>query len=94
MVSIWLKAVTRQNVVTHSELPHKQAAVQFSGYKECLSLSLVLEGSRQYVCVRCDRVDDLLTLVAELKEEGERLRSIRECEWEIDWWSHALPSPK
>jgi len=36
----------------------------------------------------------LLILVAELKEEVERLRSIRECNREIDWWSHALPSPK
>jgi len=30
--------------------------------------------------------------VAELKEEVERLRSIRECEREIDWWSCTLPS--
>jgi len=31
-------------------------------------------------------------VVAELKEEVERLRSIRECEREMDWWSHSLPS--
>jgi len=37
-------------------------------------------------------VNDLLSLVAELKEEVERLRSIQECEREIDWWSHSLPS--
>jgi len=30
--------------------------------------------------------------VAELKEEVETLRIIRECEREIDWWSHTLPS--
>ncbi|GAB0208750.1 hypothetical protein GRJ2_003340700 [Grus japonensis] len=35
---------------------------------------------------------DLLSLVAELREEVERLRSIREAEREIDWWSQALPS--
>jgi len=33
----------------------------------------------------------LLSLVAELKEEMERLRSIRECEREIDWWSGTDP---
>jgi len=37
-------------------------------------------------------VIDLLSLVAELKEEVERLRSIRECEREIDWWGSTLPS--
>ncbi|KFQ57597.1 hypothetical protein N334_03560, partial [Pelecanus crispus] len=43
-------------------------------------------------CLQCDQVDDLLSLVAELKEEVGRLRSIRECEREIDWWSRTLPS--
>ncbi|GAB0188521.1 pyruvate dehydrogenase protein X component, mitochondrial [Grus japonensis] len=42
--------------------------------------------------MRCDQVDDLLSLVAELQEELERLRSVRGAEKEIDWWSHALPS--
>jgi len=37
-------------------------------------------------------VNDLLSLVAELKEEVERLRSIREREREIDWWNRSLPS--
>ena len=37
--------------------------------------------------MRCDQLDDLLSLVAELKEEVERLRSIRECKRQIDWWS-------
>jgi len=92
MVSTCLKAVTRWNVATQTE--HKQAPVQVCGCRECLSLPLVSEGSRQNTCVRCDQVHDLLSLVQELKEEVERLRSIRECEREIDWWSHALPSPK
>ena len=30
--------------------------------------------------------------MAELKEEAERLRSIKECEREIGWWTHTLPS--
>jgi len=94
MVSTWLKAVTRQNVVTQTELPHKQAPVQVSGCRECLSLSLVLKSRRQNTCVRCDHVDNLISLVAELKEQLERLRNIRECEREIDWWKHALPSPR
>jgi len=94
MVSTQLTAIARRNVVTQTELPHEQAAVQVSGCRECLVLSLVWEGSRQNVCVHCDQVDDLLSLVAELKDEVKRLRSIRECEREIDLWSHALPSPK
>ena len=44
--------------------------------------------------MHCDQLDDLLSLVAELKEEVKRLRSIRECEREIDWWSSILASPK
>jgi len=35
--------------------------------------------------------DDLLSMVAELQEEVERLRCIRECEQETDWWSNSLP---
>ena len=42
--------------------------------------------------MRCDQVDDLLSWVAELQEEAERLRSIRESEKDIDWWNYALPS--
>ncbi|RMC12251.1 hypothetical protein DUI87_09762 [Hirundo rustica rustica] len=37
------------------------------------------------------QVNDLLSLVAELTEEVERLRNIRESEREIDWWSSAIP---
>jgi len=72
--------------------PRKDTAVQVSGCRECLSLVLVPEDSRDNCCVWCEQVNDLLSLVAELKEEVERLRSIRECEREIDWWSRSLPS--
>jgi len=41
---------------------------------------------------RCEQVDDLLSLVVELKEEVERLTSIRDCGKGIDWWSRTLPS--
>jgi len=79
-------------VGTQTEAPCKNAGVQVSGCRECLSLALVPEDSRDNGCVRCEQVNDLLSLVAELKEEVERLRSIRECEREIDWWSRTLPS--
>ena len=47
-------------------------------------------GGRETACVRCEQVDDLVRMVAELKEEVQRLRDIRECEREIDWWSDSL----
>jgi len=79
-------------VGTQTEAPHKNAGVQVSGCRECLSLALVPEDSRDNSCVRCEQVNDPLSLVAELKEEVERLRNIRECEREINWWSRTLPS--
>lgn len=36
----------------------------------------------------CEEVNDLLCLVAELKEEMESLGSIKENEREIEWWSY------
>ena len=39
-------------------------------------------------------MDGLVSLVAELKEEVERLRDIRECEREIDLWSNSLQGRK
>ena len=68
------------------------AAVQVSGCGECLALSLLQEGSRDTTCVRCEQVEDLLSLVVELMGEVERLRSIWDCGKGIDWWSHTLPS--
>jgi len=91
MVSTRGKTITR-SMRTQTDAPHKHMAVQVSGCRECLSLALVPEDSRDNGCVRCDQVNDLLSLVAELKEKVERLRSIRDCEREIDWWSPSLPS--
>ncbi|XP_074667595.1 uncharacterized protein LOC141917867 [Strix aluco] len=90
MVSTRVKTTTRKNMSTQTELPCKHAAVQVPGCRECLSLSVLSEGTSDNTCVRCDQLDDLLSLVVELKEEVERLRSIRECEREIDWWSNTL----
>ena len=44
------------------------------------------------MCVSCDQLNDLLSLVTDLKEEVEKLRSIRECEREIDWCFQSLPA--
>ena len=55
--------------------------------RECQSLLLPREDGKDATCVRCEQVDELLSLVVELREEVERLRTIRECEQEIDWWS-------
>ena len=48
------------------------------------------EGQQDSTCVRCEQVDDLLSMVAELREEVERSRNIRECKQETDWWSNSL----
>ena len=70
-------------------------AVEFLSVRKCrvpLCLNLLsLEGDKVTTCVRCEQLDDLFGMVAGLKEEVERLRSIRECEQEIDWWSNSHP---
>ena len=43
-----------------------RAAVQVSGCGECPALSLLQEGSQDTTCVRCEQVDNLLSLVVEL----------------------------
>lgn len=62
-----------------------QRVVQVSDCRKCQSLTLLLEGSREKSCMRCDHVDNLLSLVAELEEEGERLRSVGDSEKELSW---------
>lgn len=42
--------------------------------------------------MQCEQVEDLLSLVVELKEELKRLRSIWDCGKGTDWWGCALPS--
>ncbi|XP_031408827.1 transcription factor SOX-5-like [Meleagris gallopavo] len=39
-------------------------------------------------------LDELVSLVVDLKEEVERLRTIKECEREIDWWCQSLSAPR
>uniref|UniRef100_A0A8B9TZX8 SGNH hydrolase-type esterase domain-containing protein n=1 Tax=Anas zonorhyncha TaxID=75864 RepID=A0A8B9TZX8_9AVES len=94
MVSTRHGALCRRSVHTQTEYPLKNAAVQVTGCRECQSLFLPSAGGRDAACVRCEQVDDLIRMVAELKEEVERLRAIRECEREIDWWSNSLQGLK
>ena len=94
MVSTRHGALSRKSVYTQTDHPLKNAAVQVTGCRECQSLLLPSAGGRDTVCVRCEQVNDLVRMVAELKEEVERLRDIRECEREIDWWSNSLQGLK
>ena len=77
MVTTCDKALAKKSVGTQTEAPCKNAGVQVSGCRECLSLALVPADSRDNGCIRCEQVSDLLSLVAELKEEVERLRCER-----------------
>ncbi|RMC22459.1 hypothetical protein DUI87_00773 [Hirundo rustica rustica] len=92
MVSTWLKTVVGISLCDQMGPSKKDASVQTHSCLECLSLSVASRGAVEKACLRCEQVSDLLSLVAELREEVERLRSIRESEIEIDWWSSALPS--
>lgn len=93
MVATWPEAV-RKTVGTQTEAPHKHVGVQDAGCRECWSLALAAEGGGENTCVRCEQVNDLLCLMAELKGEVGRLRTLRECEREIDWWMHSLRERK
>ena len=84
------KAAAKKNVETQTEVPKQDASVQVSGCSECQSPALVVLGEGDSTCVRCGHVNDLLSLVVDLKEEVERLRNIRECERKIDWWCQSL----
>lgn len=68
-------AHSKKAVVTQTEGLTRDTAVKSSGCRECLSLPE--EGSA------CSQGEGLLAVVAELKEEVERLRNIGACEQEI-----------
>jgi len=63
MVTTRGKALARRSVGTQTEVPCKYTGVQVSGCRECLTLALVPEDSRDNGCVRCEQVNDLLSLV-------------------------------
>jgi len=98
MVSTQQKATTsalaRNELPTQTELPGKDTAAQVSGCRECHQLALEMDGSGEDSCVRYDQLDYLLGLVAELRDKADRLKGISESEQDIDWWNHALTSPK
>ena len=77
MVSSRQWACTRKTVVTQTEGLPRNVAVQVSGCRQCQSLLLTREDGKDATCVRCEQVDELFSLVGELKEEVERLRTIK-----------------
>ena len=90
LVSTRQRICPKKTVATQTEGLPRNVAVQVSGCREGLSLLLPREDGKEATCVRCEQVDELLSLVVELREEAERLRTIRECEKEMDWWSDSL----
>lgn len=87
-----LSTHTTKDVVTQMEQLQEHARIQVPGCRECQSLALELDDSRDNSCVKCNQADVLLIMVAALREEVERLRSIRDPEEKIGWWSHSRPS--
>jgi len=85
MVSTRQKALAKKKVVAQIECLPKNVAVQVTDCWDCPSLLLLVRDSRDSTCVRCDQVDDLISMVAELTEGVKILKSIRECRREIDW---------
>ena len=88
------KATARKNVETQTEVLKQDGSVQVSGCSECQSLAFAVLGEGDSSHVRCDQLNDLLSLVVDLKEEVERLRSIKKCERKIDWWCQTLSAPR
>jgi len=88
------KAAAKKNVETQTEVPKQDASAQVSGCSECQSLAFAVLGDGDSTCVRCDQLNDLLSLMVDLKEEVEKLRSLRECERETDWYCQTLPAPR
>jgi len=84
------RAAGEKTVETQTGVLKQYATAQVSGCSECQKLAFAVLGEGGSTCVRCDQLNDLLSLVVDLKEEVERLRSIKECEREIDWWCQSL----
>ncbi|RMC14001.1 hypothetical protein DUI87_09085 [Hirundo rustica rustica] len=84
----------RKDLVTQKEHPQKHAVVQVSGSRECQSLVLLPEGSRDNTNnnMRCHQANDLLILLVELRDEVEQLRSTGDSEEEIERWNQSPQS--
>ena len=89
-ISTRQRACPKKTVATQTEGLSRDVAIQVSVCSECLSLLLPMEDGKYATCMRCKQVDELLNLVVELGEEVEKLRTIRECKREIDWWSDSV----
>lgn len=63
------KDFARTNVAYQRHFPHRDVDMQVSSCRECMNLSLSLEGISDNSCVQCDPVNDPLRLVTGLKEE-------------------------
>ena len=87
LVSTRQRICPKKTVATQTEGLPRNVAVQVSGCRECLSLLLPREDGKDASCMRCE---EELSLVVELREEIERLRTIKEYTQEIDWWSDSL----
>ena len=66
----------RTNAATQTELLYKHVIPQVSSCGMCEGIFLEVESDCKQACGRCDQIDELLCLVAELQEEVSRLRSI------------------
>ncbi|PKU34027.1 glycerol kinase [Limosa lapponica baueri] len=74
---VMCSTLTRVDVGIQTEFPQKHVAVQVTGCRECQDLLLLTDGNCETCSIRCEQMNDLLSLVAELKEV-ERLRNTRE----------------
>ena len=81
-------------VATQTEAPSRDASTQVTGCVDCWSLAFAVPDDGGRTCIRCDQLNNLLSLVIDLKEEVERLRTIKDCEREIDWWCQSLSAPR
>lgn len=83
MANSWRKVtstLSKKEVGTQSELLKKHVAIQRSGCRECQSFTPSLGSCRYNDYVRCEQVEDLVSMVAELQEEVEKLRGIWDSE--------------
>ena len=63
IVSTRQQACTRKTVVTQTEGLPRNVGVQVSGCRERQSLLLPREDGKDATCVKCEQVDELLSLV-------------------------------
>lgn len=69
MVLTQSKTVVGTNVCDHVEPSKKYVSVQTHSCLECLSLLVVSGDVVKEVCLRCEQVNYLLSLVAKLREK-------------------------